>query len=143
MRLEAAPKGVLVEVEALLASLNLPTAGLRDQFPDGYSVVMDRGLVVGCAGLERYETVGLLRSVAVEPAYQRLGVGGLLVADRLRAAKSLGLAAVYLLTTTAPDYFGRWGFRPAERSRVPALLSVCPEFAGACPASAACLSLAL
>ncbi len=143
MRVEPASHQSLAEIEALLTRLKLPTDGLSDQFPDGYVVAMDGGRVVGCAGLEAYGGAGLLRSVAVEPLRQRHGIGRALVADRIAAARNLKLGAVYLLTTTAPDYFARCGFVPTDRARVPAPLSASTEFARTCPASATCLLLRL
>ena len=100
-------------------------------------------VIVGCAGLETYGDVGLLRSIAVSARRQSQGIGRALVANRLDAAKAQKLDAVYLLTTTASDYFLRLGFVAADRARVPARLASSPEFAGACPASASCLALAL
>jgi amino-acid N-acetyltransferase len=143
VRVEPASRRSLAEIEALLTRLKLPTAGLPDQFPDGYAVVIDGGCVVGCAGLEVHGGAGLLRSVAVDPLRHRQGIGRALVAERIAAAQSLRLDAVYLLTTTASDYFERRGFEPADRARVPAPLSASTEFASACPASAICLSLRL
>jgi N-acetylglutamate synthase-like GNAT family acetyltransferase len=46
------------------------------------------------------------------------------------------LRAVYLLTTSAPGYFHKAGFRPAPRENVPAQIRGSREFAHACPASA-------
>lgn len=43
---------------------------------------------------------------------------------------------MYLLTTTAENYFPAFGFRPVDRSAVPTELMASPEFQGACPASA-------
>ncbi len=90
-----------------------------------------------------YGAFGLLRSVAVVPALRGGGVGRALVADRLAAARAMGLAAVYLLTTTAADYFRRLGFAPAPREEAPHNLAASPEFSGACPTSAKCMVLRL
>jgi amino-acid N-acetyltransferase len=143
MRVEPASHQALAEIEALLLRLKLPIAGLPDQFPGGYAVATDGGRVVGCAGLEVHGGVGLLRSVVVDPLRQRRGIGRALVEGRIAAARNLRLEAVYLLTTTASDYFVRCGFAPGDRARAPAPLSASTEFASACPASATCLSLRL
>jgi len=143
MRIEAAADRTFAEIEALLARLSLPTAGLHDQFPRAYIVAIDLGAVIGCAGVETYGRAGLLRSVAVSPARAKSGIGRALVADRLAAARSEGLEAVYLLTTTAADFFVRLGFVPADRAGVPSALASSPEFASVCPASATCLKFAL
>jgi amino-acid N-acetyltransferase len=143
VRIEAASAGTYGEIEALLSELRLPTAGLRDQFPRAYAVAVDGGALVGCAGLESYERAGLLRSVAVAEAHRHSGIGRALVTERLAAAKRDGLEAVYLLTTTAADFFLRLGFLRTNRAEVPAGLGSSPEFASICPASAACLRFAL
>jgi amino-acid N-acetyltransferase len=126
-------------VRALLAAAELPLEGLEIAFPAGYAIARRTGVVVGCAGLETYDRDGLLRSVAVSASERGSGIGAALVADRLSAAKNAGLDAVYLLTTTAPDFFRRLGFEPWERRRVPPAVEGSPEFAEICPSSAACL----
>jgi amino-acid N-acetyltransferase len=141
VQVTAAAGNDFANIERLLGSLGLPTAGLSDQFPDAYAVVVRDGAVVGCAGLESYGRVGLLRSVAVASPARNKGIGRALVERQLEAARALGLEAVYLLTTTARDYFSRLGFKDANREAAPPALSACPEFASACPASASCLVL--
>jgi amino-acid N-acetyltransferase len=128
---------------ALLESATLPLEGLDDQFPDAYVVARAGGELVGAAGLERYGNSGLLRSLAVAFSARGTGLGRRLVLDRLAAARSSKIERVYLLTTTAAAYFEKLGFLPAVRSEVPKALGASPEFASACPATAACLQLGL
>ncbi len=127
----------------LLAAADLPDGGLDDQFPAAYVVLEEEGRPLGLAGLERYGASGLLRSVAVEAGTRGTGAGRLLVADRLERARADGLAAVYLLTTTAADWFPRFGFRPIPREELPQELGAAPEVAGGCPATATVMRLAL
>jgi amino-acid N-acetyltransferase len=129
-------------VRGLLTTAGLPLDGLSDQFPSAYVVAFDRGVVVGAAGLETYGDVGLLRSVAVSEAVRSRGLGRRLVENRLAQARLEGLGRVFLLTTTAAPYFERLGFLRTDRNEAPAALSESPEFAFACPASAACLVFA-
>jgi arsenate reductase len=131
------------DVRRLLAQAGLPEAGLADPFPGAYVLARRGGEVAGVAGLETYRTSGLLRSVAVAPALRQSGIGRALVADRLAAARERGLEAVYLLTTSAADYFRRLGFSPAPRDEAPADLAASPELSGACPASATCMVMRL
>jgi N-acetylglutamate synthase-like GNAT family acetyltransferase len=144
---EPTPQHATVEdldaVVALAQACGLPTAGISDHFPLGYSVVRIGQPIVAMAGLESYGGIGLLRSLGVAPPQRGLGLGQQLVLDRLRAARERGLSAVYLLTTTAADYFRRLGFRDAPRQGVPAPLAAAPEFASICPTSAACLRFEL
>jgi amino-acid N-acetyltransferase len=143
MQIRPASSDDLTPVRALLESLALPTAGLEDQFPAAYAVATRGGGLVGCGGLETYGPAGLLRSVAVASGVRYEGIGRALVADRLVAARTMGLRAVYVLTKTARDYFARIGFTAADRATVSPALASCPEFAIACPASASCLVLRL
>jgi amino-acid N-acetyltransferase len=129
----------LEHVERLLRAAELPLAGLRAQFPAAYVVARSAGEIVGVAGLELHDDVGLLRSVAVAPAHRSKRLGLQLVSDRLARAGEARLRAVYLLTTTAKEYFARFHFSATDRAAVPATLMNSAEFAHACPASAACL----
>ena len=88
------------------------------------------------AGLERYGRHGLLRSVAVSPAWRGRGIAGALTEEILATAEREGLEAVYLLTETAADFFARHGFRRIERSAVAESVRASAEFTALCPASA-------
>jgi N-acetylglutamate synthase-like GNAT family acetyltransferase len=130
------------ELEAVLGILvgsGLPTAGVTDFFPGGYVVARSGSNVVAVAGLEIHGDVGLLRSVAVLPARRGSGLARRLVDDRLRAAREHSLRAVYLLTTTASDYFRGLGFEDRARAEAPEPLRQSSEFRTVCPESAACL----
>jgi len=127
-------------VQQLLGAAGLPIAGVDSQFPQAYVVCRQGEAVVGVAGLERYGTVGLLRSVAVLPSHRGAGMGRALVGNRLGYASDLGLREVFLLTTTAPAYFVRFGFGLVERASAPPALLESPEFTAICPSSAACLA---
>lgn len=124
-------------IVALLIAANLPVAGLDDAFPEGYVVVRSEGRIDGVAGLERHGAFGLLRSVAVHPGKRGAGLGQVLVADRLVAATDLD--AVYLLTTTAADYFRRMGFVEQLRASAPEAIRRAPELTSICPSSATLL----
>jgi amino-acid N-acetyltransferase len=139
-RLGPARRDELEVVLALVGGAGLPTVGVADHFPGAYVVARSGSNVVAVAGLEVYGDVGLLRSVAVSPAAQGSGLGQLLVADRLHAARGQNLRAVYLLTTTAADYFRHLGFEETPRSGAPVPLLKSSEFSAVCPASAVCFA---
>ena len=122
----------------LLLRCELPTEGVTDRFPEGYSVaVTNAGAVIGAAGLERYGDHSLLRSVAVDPAWRGRGIAERLTRERIRTAQRSGARTIYLLTTTASDYFGRHGFQRVPRERVPAEVQSSSQFTTVCSASAA------
>ena len=126
------------------AGLEIHDAVGEVQSAAGVAVHGEAGVAVhGEAGVEVHRPAGVLRSVAVAPAERGTGLGIALTADRLVRARELGLDAVYLLTTSAADYYARFGFRPFPRAEVPAAVAACPEFASICPSSAACLRLIL
>ncbi len=140
---EAARASDLDGVRALAARGELPVDGIADQFPGGYVVVRRGDDIVGAAGLEVHGTSGVLRSVVVAPSERGSGLGVALTADRLVHARARGLDAVYLLTTTAADFYPRFGFRPFPRAEVPDAVARCLEFASMCPSSAACQRLVI
>ena len=119
----------------LLADNGLPTDGLLDHLDD--AVVLRAGdQVVACAALEHYADGALLRSVAVHKDFRGSGFGHQIVMGALDMARERGARSVYLLTTTAQDYFPRFGFAEIVRDDVPPGVRTSIEFQSACPASA-------
>lgn len=118
-------------IEGMLTAAGLPIAGLADHLAN-FEVAEDGGRVVGTAGLEAYGDSGLLRSVAVEPEYRGRGVGHELVESSLKRAAAAGMRNVYLLTTTAPDYFRKFGFDAVTREEISPAVLVSEEFGEGC-----------
>lgn len=133
----------LAAIEALVATSNLPTAIVADYFPSGYVVARRGAEVVGVAALEPHDDVALLRTVAIKSGERGKGTGLALVADRLTAAWTSRAGRVFLLTTTAPDFFRRFGFAEVDRATAPAALQASAEFAAICPASATCMAVSI
>lgn len=125
----------------LLRLAALPVEGLEDQFAEGFVSACEGPRLIGLAGLESHGSRGLLRSVAVVPERRGRGLGEALVRDRLARARAVGLASVHLLTTTAPGFFERLGFRVVERTAVPPEIRGTAEFAGICPETAVVMAL--
>lgn len=132
----AAAADDLPQVQALLLAAHLPLDGLLEQFGAGYAVAECDGVLVGAEGIERYGDAGLLRSAVVHPDWRGRGVGDALTRDRLAWAAQEGVRDLWLLTTTAADYFPRFGFARASRDDAPPALQRSREFAEACPSSA-------
>ncbi|MFN8441914.1 MAG: arsenic resistance N-acetyltransferase ArsN2 [Caldilineaceae bacterium] len=122
-------------VEALLQRCSLPTDGVGNALPNGLVAYAD-GHLVGSAVLEIYGKAALLRSVAVYPALRGTGLGHRLVRAALELAKAKEISELYLLTTSAGDFFARFGFKPIERTQVQDEVKQSIEFQSACPESA-------
>lgn len=133
--LRAATVADVPAVERLLTAMQLPLAGVADAITT-FVVAEHRGEVVGVAGLELCCDNGLLRSVAVAPAWQKQGLARALVSRVIAEAEQRRLQAMYLLTTTAARYFPKFGFEETTRAAVPADVAATEEFRSACPASA-------
>lgn len=129
-------------VVALLAEAGLPTEEVGRWLPR-YVVAEEAGRVVGVAGLEVHGSDGVLRSVVVEPERRGTGLGGRLAATVIASARQAGLRRLYLLTTTAQDYFPRHGFRPIDRTEASPAVRESVEFREACPDSAVAMVLDL
>jgi amino-acid N-acetyltransferase len=135
IRVERANEGDAPAILQLLSDSALPTDGLLDHL--GTAVVARReDGIIGCAALEVYPEGALLRSVAVAEDTKRRGLGTQLTNSALDLAATLGLRTIYLLTTTAEEFFPRFGFERITREQVPATVQASIEFRSACPASA-------
>jgi amino-acid N-acetyltransferase len=133
----------LASVETALRDSELPLDGLRDQFGEAYAVAESDGNVIGVEGIEVHGSDGLLRSAAVVAAWRGRGVGDALTRDRIDWARRRGLHALYLLTTTAGDYFPRFGFARTDRDAAPDAIRRSREFREACPSTALFMTLPL
>jgi amino-acid N-acetyltransferase len=130
------------QVSVLLTNAQLPLDGAEEHL-ENFLLAFHDNQLVGSAGLEKYGRHGILRSVAVDASERGSGLGQTLVQRTLEHAKAQGVAHVILLTTTAQDFFPRFGFRQIARAEAPAPVTASVEFQGACPASATVMQLDL
>ncbi len=142
MALRPATENDWLAVAALLEANKLPFEGAREHLAT-YLLAISDGEVIGSAGLEVYADIALLRSVAVAPRLHRQGVGKMLVSRLLLEARRRKIAKVCLLTTNANKYFAQLGFKYELIEQAALALKASAEFQGACPASAAFMSLTL
>ena len=122
-------------IAALLEANHLPTEGLRDSLANAL-VVREGRRIVGAAALEIYASGVLLRSVVVDERLRGTGLGRRLTQAALDRARDLRAPSAYLLTTTAGEFFPRFGFAAIGRDEVPEDVRQSVEFTSACPASA-------
>lgn len=128
----------LASVVELLSRNGLPH---EDVAPHLANMVVAKvnGRLIGTAAVELHGDAALLRSVCVVEAHRAQGVAGRLCELVIAHARNRGVRALYLLTTTAEEFFGARGFRPCDRNLVPPAIQGTREFLSLCPASAACL----
>lgn len=132
----------LPAVLSLLSACSLPTEGADAVIPM-MLIAREEECLIGCAGLEVYGMVALLRSVALYPSHRDRQLGQHLVQALLAHAKQLGLFEIYLLTQTASAYFPRFGFRMIDRAAVAPAIQQSVEWTRACPVSAQAMVLHL
>lgn len=124
----------------MLRAEALPHQGVEQSVTSRFLIARDAaGNVLGGIGLERCGRHALLRSLVVSPICRRAGLGETLVAAIETVASDDGVSSLYLLTTTAPDFFARLGYRPADRDHVPDAIRKTDEFSRLCPDDARCL----
>jgi amino-acid N-acetyltransferase len=119
----------------LLASENLPVEDLSATL-DNFFISEADGKIVGCIGMEVYGKNALLRSMAVKKEYRNNNIASSLVDRLFQQASVLGIRSMFLITTTAEEYFKKKGFFPIERTKVPKAVLQSKEFNGLCPSSA-------
>lgn len=83
-----------------------------------FQVAVDGEDVIGCGALHvMWSDLAEIRTLAVDPAHRRHGVGHALMAALLGRARALGLRRVFCLTFEV-DFFAAHGFRVIEGTPV-------------------------
>ncbi|WP_082321819.1 arsenic resistance N-acetyltransferase ArsN2 [Variovorax paradoxus] len=143
MKPELASAADLTKIRSLLRTCELPEIDLDLGHMGDFLVLRAGGSLVGCVGLERAGDAGLLRSLAVAHERRSAGLGDVLMRAIEARAVAAGVHRLFLLTTTAPNFFASRGYRPCSRVDAPDAIRALTEFTSICPASAACMSRSL
>ena len=130
----------LPELVQLLTQNQLPVEDLPVGLPN-FWLAFDGEKLVGSIGVDVYENVGLLRSLCVDATYRNRAVARQLCDRAFDEAKRQAISTLYLLTTTADQYFQRLGFAPVDRSTVPDAITKTSQFSSLCPSSATVMKL--
>lgn len=107
------------QVAALVAHGELPPLVI-DEFIEGFCVVEHRGIIIGCGGLEFYDTdYALVRSVVVHERARVLHLGRLIARLLLEDARAFGAKEAFLFTMHAVGFWEGLGFRDLDLARFP------------------------
>ena len=102
---------------ALLKKNNLPTEDLDPG--KQIFVVEDGNKVVATVAVEYNYSDALLRSLSVSEEKRKSGIGAELVTFIEDYVQKQGVETIYLLTTTAADFFQKRGYQVIDRNSVP------------------------
>ena len=121
---------------ALLRAADLPTGDLEQVSLEHFFLASVGQDAAGLVGLELYGADALLRSLVVASPTRGTGLGSRLIEHAEEHARAQGAYSIYLLTTTAAEFFARRGYRRADRAAAPDSIRTTREFRDLCPASA-------
>lgn len=128
------------KIETLLRKNKLPTDGVEKHFSN-FIIAVENDKPVGAVGLEIYDETALFRSLVVDRDFRSQQIGKALIERIKTHALANKVKELYLLTTTAKDYFLRLGFAETERNNAPQHILNTEEFKSLCPSSAICMLL--
>ncbi len=129
------PPEKLSEVMALLTLANLPVNDIGENVE--LFALETNEQIIATAGLETNGRIGLLRSVSVLDSQKGKGYGLLIVQKLEKYAERQGIKELYLLTTTAKEFFEKkCNYKVIERTHVPTEIQSSQQFASVCPSSA-------
>ena len=118
----------------LLQTHKLPVSDIDD---DKLLYVLFEGeKAIGTVGLEIFDNCALLRSVSILKGEQGKGYGIIMNNEIEKFAKEGGINCMYLLTTTAKDFFDKQGYCAINRDEAPQAIKATAEFTSLCPSSA-------
>ena len=131
------------EIEAMLKMAGLTTEDLTPKMLADFLVARQDGVLVGVIGLERHAKAGLIRSLVVDKSLRGTGLGKRLLFAKEVRARGRGIRQVYLLTTTAEEFFLAQDYRPLDRFDAPFGISHTQQFTTLCPASSTFMTKSL
>ena len=119
---------------AILQRQQLPTSDIDED--KLLYLLMNGENAIGTAGLEIFDDCALLRSVSIIKEEQGKGFGSIINEEIENYAKQSGINCMYLLTTTAKDFFDKQGYCVIKREDSPLAIKETAEFTSLCPSTA-------
>jgi amino-acid N-acetyltransferase len=137
--LRFANRGDEGKIKSLLSEANLPAEDISKHLQNFIVAEKDHE-IIGTIGIEVLGELGLLRSLAVRPMYQKKGLGSRLVKQIISFAYNKNLKTLFLLTSTAAGFFKKHGFTEIQRDQAPRTVQNTKEFRMLCPNNEVCMS---
>lgn len=125
-------------IKELLSECELPHEDITPSLLDHFFVLRDGSRIIGVVGLEIVSKDALLRSLGVSGPHRGKGFGSKLIRKAEEHARSRNVETLYLLTTTAEDFFEKLGYEKADRASAPTAIQDTTEFRSICPSTATC-----
>jgi N-acetylglutamate synthase-like GNAT family acetyltransferase len=120
----------------LLEAAGLPIADLTVGHFNDFLVAENPVKLTGLIGLQRLETIGLLRSLVIDSSCRGAGLGRTLVEALELHASTQRITELWLLTKDADRFFAQLGYTVSDRESAPESIASTPEFADLCPGDA-------
>lgn len=118
----------------LLEENDLPISDIDDSKSLFAIVYNDK--VVGTGGLEFFDDCALLRSISIRKDFQGQGWGKFVVDELEKICRERNIDLLFLLTTTAKDFFVKQGYEMLNRNDAPLSIKNTSEFSTVCSSSA-------
>lgn len=125
----------------LLKKNNLPTEDINPGTQ--LFVVEEENNVVGTVAVEYNFNEALLRSLSVSEEKRNAGIGLMLVEFIEDYVQKQGVKSIYLLTTTAENFFLKRGYQKTDRNAVPDFIKNTKEYSVLCSSSSTLMKKAL
>src|SRR5262245_36577709 len=119
----------------LLQAAALPTEDLTAAHLEHFFHAGSADSPHAVVGVELFGSYALLRSLVVAEEHRGEGLATALVSKAEEYARANGAELIFLLTTTAADFFERRGYVTVDRLTAPAVIRATREFSEICPAS--------
>lgn len=142
IKLIKASESDLINIESILKQNALEYEDVGSGNIDFFFAYNDH-LLIGIIGLEKFDNIGLLRSILIKEEYRNMGYGLQICKYLILLAKNEKIEELYLLTCGAKGFFEKLGFKMFDRNSVPSILKQAPEFADLCPDYAICMKKVL
>jgi len=117
----------------LLKKNNLPTEDINSGTQ--LFVLEENDGVIGTVAVEYDFNVALVRSLSVAEGKRKSGIGEILVRFIENYVHKQGVHSVYLLTTTAENFFLKKGYKRIDRTKVPDFIKNTKEYSVLCSSS--------